>query len=38
VVQLHPRVTVVVDEDAAADLAHADYYRYAWANRLDWER
>jgi len=38
VVQLHPRVTVVVDEDAAAGLAHADYYRYAWANRLDWER
>jgi glucosamine-6-phosphate deaminase len=38
VVQLHPRVTVVVDEAAAAGLAHADYYRYAWANRLDWER
>jgi glucosamine-6-phosphate deaminase len=38
VVQLHPRVTVVVDEAAAAGLVHADYYRYAWANRLDWER
>jgi glucosamine-6-phosphate deaminase len=34
VVQLHPHVTVIVDEDAAAHLAHADYYRYAWANRI----
>jgi glucosamine-6-phosphate deaminase len=38
VVQLHPRVTVIVDEAAAAQLEHADYYRYAWDNRLDWER
>jgi glucosamine-6-phosphate deaminase len=38
VVQLHPRVTVIVDEAAAAGLALADYYRYAWENRLDWER
>ena len=38
VVQLHPRVSVIVDEDAAAQLEHVDYYRYAWENRLDWER
>ena len=37
-IQLHPRVTIVVDEPAASKLAHADYYRYAWANRLDWEK
>jgi glucosamine-6-phosphate deaminase len=37
-VQLHPRVTVIVDEAAASRLAHADYYRYAWEHRLDWER
>jgi glucosamine-6-phosphate deaminase len=37
-IQLHPRVTVIVDEAAAAELVHADYYRYAWNNRLDWER
>jgi glucosamine-6-phosphate deaminase len=37
VVQLHPRVTVIVDEAAASRLTHADYYRYAWANRLPWE-
>jgi len=33
-VQLHPHVTVIVDEAAASQLAHEDYYRYAWANRL----
>jgi glucosamine-6-phosphate deaminase len=38
VVQLHPWVTVIVDEDAAAGLAHAEYYRHAWDNRLNWER
>ena len=37
-VQLHPRVTVIVDEAAASQLEHADYYRYAWEHRLDWER
>lgn len=38
VIQLHPKVTVIVDEAAASKLAYADYYRYAWANRLGWER
>ncbi len=37
-IQLHPRVTVIVDEAAASLLKHADYYRYAWQHRLDWER
>lgn len=37
-VQLHPRVTVIVDEAAASRLEHADYYRSAWEQRLDWER
>lgn len=36
-VQLHPRVTVIVDEAAASRLAYADYYRYAWEHRLGWE-
>ncbi len=31
--QLHPRVTVVVDEPAAADLTYVSYYRETWANR-----
>jgi len=37
-IQLHPRVTVIVDEAAAAELRYAEYYRYAWDHRLDWER
>src|SRR5690606_27162642 len=37
VVQLHPHVTVIVDELAASRLRHADYYRHAWANRFAWE-
>ena len=37
-IQLHPRVTVLVDEAAATQLADADYYRFAWENRLDLER
>jgi len=36
-IQLHPHVTVIVDEDAASDLRNVDYYRYAWDNRLPWE-
>lgn len=34
VIQLHPEVTVLVDEAAAARLRYADYYRTAWANRI----
>jgi glucosamine-6-phosphate deaminase len=37
-VQLHRNVTVIVDEAAASALRFADYYRYAWEHRLDWER
>ncbi len=36
-VQLHPHVTVVVDEEAAADLEFADYYRFAYRNKPDWQ-
>jgi glucosamine-6-phosphate deaminase len=36
-IQLHPHVTVVVDEAAASRLAHADYYRYAFANKPAWQ-
>ncbi|BDV29938.1 glucosamine-6-phosphate deaminase [Microbacterium terricola] len=36
-IQLHPHVTVVADEAAAAELAHADYYRYAFANKPAWQ-
>ncbi|RKS85673.1 glucosamine-6-phosphate deaminase [Microbacterium sp. AG790] len=36
-IQLHPHVTVVVDEAAASRLEHADYYRYAYANKPAWQ-
>ena len=37
-IQLHPEVTVLLDEAAASRLRFADYYRYAWDNRPDWSR
>lgn len=36
-IQLHARATVVVDEAAASKLARADYYRYAYDNKPDWQ-
>jgi glucosamine-6-phosphate deaminase len=36
-IQLHPHVTVVVDEPAAAELSNLAYYRYAWANKPAWQ-
>ena len=35
VIQLHPRVTVIVDEAAATSFANSDYYRHAWNHRMD---
>ncbi|MGI6879506.1 glucosamine-6-phosphate deaminase [Microbacterium sp. gxy059] len=36
-IQLHPHVTVVVDEAAASQLRFADYYRHAYANKPEWQ-
>lgn len=38
VLQLHPKVTVYVDEAAAAKLERADYYRWVYDNKPDWQR
>jgi len=35
--QLHPHVTIVVDEDAAGELTLADYYRATWAAKPEWQ-
>lgn len=35
IIQLHPHVTVIVDEAAASSFENADYYRHAWAHRMD---
>ncbi|BDZ44933.1 hypothetical protein GCM10025866_08420 [Naasia aerilata] len=36
-IQLHPSVTVLVDEEAGAQLANADYYRYVYAHKPAWQ-
>jgi len=35
--QLHPRCTVIVDEEAAADLKEKDYYRWIFDNEPEWQ-
>ncbi|MEU2153981.1 glucosamine-6-phosphate deaminase [Streptomyces sp. NPDC019396] len=35
--QLHPHVTVVVDEEAASGLRLAGYFRHAYANKPAWQ-
>jgi len=35
--QLHPRCTVVVDEEAGAQLLEKDYYRWIFDNEPEWE-
>jgi glucosamine-6-phosphate deaminase len=37
VLQLHPHVTVVLDEAAAGLLVRADYYREVWAGKPGWQ-
>lgn len=36
-IQLHPHVTVLVDEAAASKLGNLAYYKYAWANKPRWQ-
>jgi glucosamine-6-phosphate deaminase len=35
--QLHPRCTVIVDEDAASHLEQIEYYRWIFENEPEWE-
>jgi glucosamine-6-phosphate deaminase len=35
--QLHPRCTVVIDEEAASKLQNRDYYRWIFDNEPEWE-
>ena len=37
VLQLHPHVTVLVDEPAAARLAHTEYYQYTFGRKPAWQ-
>jgi glucosamine-6-phosphate deaminase len=36
--QLHPKVTVFLDEDAASELKLTDYYRWVYDNKPDWQK
>jgi glucosamine-6-phosphate deaminase len=36
-IQLHPHVSVIVDEAAATELKLADYYRTTWASKPAWQ-
>ncbi len=36
--QLHPRVTVIVDTPAAARLDHPEHYRWIEQHKLDWQK
>lgn len=36
--QLHPRCSVILDEDAASSLTRGDYYRWIYEHKPDWQR
>lgn len=36
--QLHPRVTVIIDAEAAARLDHPEHYRWIEQHKLDWQK
>jgi glucosamine-6-phosphate deaminase len=36
--QHHPQTTVIVDEEAGANLTLQDYYRSAFAHKPDWQK
>ncbi|MCJ7587686.1 MAG: glucosamine-6-phosphate deaminase [Candidatus Aminicenantes bacterium] len=36
--QHHPRTILILDEEAAGELAKADYYRYVYEHKPDWQK
>jgi glucosamine-6-phosphate deaminase len=38
VLQMHPCCTLIADEEAAGKLKRADYYRWVYGNKPDWQR
>jgi glucosamine-6-phosphate deaminase len=36
--QLHPKVTVLLDEDSASELKLRDYYRWVYDNKPEWQQ
>lgn len=38
ILQMHPRATILLDEDSAADLLRKDYYRWVLDHKPAWQR
>jgi glucosamine-6-phosphate deaminase len=38
ILQLHPQTILLLDEEAASGLQRADYYRYIYAHKPDWQK
>jgi glucosamine-6-phosphate deaminase len=38
ILQMHPRAIVLLDEEAAAELKRAAYYRWVYDNKPDWQK
>ena len=36
--QLHPKVTMLLDEESAAELKQQEYYRWVYDNKPDWQK
>jgi glucosamine-6-phosphate deaminase len=37
VLQWHPTAKMIIDEPASGKLTRADYYRWVYANKPDWQ-
>ena len=37
ILQMHPRVTIVLDEEASYLLTFKDHYKWVEKNKLDWQ-
>lgn len=38
ILQMHPKATIVIDQEAASKLERSDYYRWVFDNRPAWQR
>lgn len=38
ILQMHPKAIVLLDDASASELEMADYYRYVYENKCDWQR
>lgn len=38
ILQMHPRVTCLMDEASASQLKRADYYRWVFEQKSDWQQ